>query len=134
MLRDTAHIAESDADFVNNKHPGDDPVEPLFRMEDAEATIPLFRSVPYHKPANIGGNLTFESWDAGHILGSSSLVLTDGKVRLAFSGDVGRPGLPIIRDPENHAAAVDYLDHGKHLRREKTPAAGRATRPGLRMS
>jgi len=49
-----------------------------------------------------------ESYEAGHILGSSSIVITDGKVRLAFSGDVGRPGLPIIRDPERMPPA-DYL-------------------------
>ncbi len=49
-----------------------------------------------------------EFYDAGHILGSSSIVLTDGKTRLAFSGDVGRPGLPIIRDPEAFPP-VDYL-------------------------
>jgi metallo-beta-lactamase family protein len=49
-----------------------------------------------------------ESYDAGHILGSSSIVLTEGSVRLAFSGDVGRPGLPIIRDPEA-LPPVDYL-------------------------
>jgi metallo-beta-lactamase family protein len=108
MLRDTAHIAESDAEFVNRHHPDEPPVEPLYTMEDAEATLPMFRRVPYRQPTPIAGGLTMESYDAGHILGSSSLVLTDGKVRLAFSGDVGRPGLPIIRDPEP-LPPVDYL-------------------------
>ena len=79
MLRDTAHIAESDAEFVNRHHPDEEPVEPLYTMEDAEATLPLFRPVPYHQPTEIGGGLTMESYDAGHILGSSSIVLTDGK-------------------------------------------------------
>jgi len=49
-----------------------------------------------------------ESYDAGHILGSSSIVLNDERIKLAFSGDVGRPGLPIIRDPEP-MPPVDYL-------------------------
>jgi metallo-beta-lactamase family protein len=112
MLRDTGHILESDAVFVNRKHPNDPPVEPLYTIEDAAATVELFRPVPYRTPTgigvNTGGNLVMESYDAGHILGSSSIVLTDGKVRLAFSGDVGRPGLPIIRDPEP-LPPCDYL-------------------------
>jgi len=108
MLRDTAHILESDAIFVNKKHRDEEPVEPLYSMQDAEETMPLFRPVSYHRPTNLGGNLVMESYDAGHILGSSSIVLTDGKTKLAFSGDVGRPGLPIIRDPEP-LPPVDYL-------------------------
>src|SRR5215472_3128220 len=93
MLRDTAHIAESDAQFVNRHLHETEPVEPIYTMEDAEATMPLFRPVNYHTPTSIGPGLTMESYDAGHILGSSSIVLTEGNVRLAFSGDVGRPNL-----------------------------------------
>jgi len=108
MLRDTGHIAESDAEFVNRKHPDDPPVEPLYTVEDAAAAMEYFRPIPLRKPTNIGVSLVMESYEAGHILGSSSIVLTDGKVRLGFSGDVGRPGLPIIRDPEP-MPPVDYL-------------------------
>ena len=108
MLRDTAHIAESDAEFVNRHLHEAEPVEPLYTMEDAEATMPLFRPVEYRTPTDIGPGLKMESYDAGHILGSSSIVLTEGDLRLAFSGDVGRPGLPIIRDPEP-LPPVDYL-------------------------
>ena len=108
MLRDTGHIAESDAEFVNRKHPDDPPVEPLYTVADAAVAMRQFRPVPYHRRTDIGAGLTMESYDAGHILGSSSLVITDGKTRLAFSGDVGRPGLPIIRDPEP-LPPVDYL-------------------------
>jgi metallo-beta-lactamase family protein len=108
MLRDTGHIAESDAEFVNRKHLDEPPVEPLYTVEDAVTAMRLFRPVPLHKPTSIGEHLTMESYDAGHILGSSSIVLTNGKIRLAFSGDVGRPGLPIIRDPEA-LPPVDYL-------------------------
>ena len=125
MLRDTAHIAESDAEFVNRHHPDEPPAEPLYAMEDADATMPLFRPVPYHVTTDIGGGLTMESYDAGHILGSSSIVLTDGKVRLAFSGDVGRPGLPIIRDPEA-LPAVDYLIMESTYGGRKHPQQGEA--------
>ena len=125
MLRDTAHIAESDAEFVNRHHPDEAPVQPLYTSEDAEATLPLFRPVPYHQPTAIGGGLTMESYDAGHILGSSSIVLTDGRVRLAFSGDVGRPGLPIIRDPEA-LPPVDYLIMESTYGGRKHPQQGEA--------
>ena len=108
MLRDTAHILESDVKFVNKYHPNDEPAEPLYTMQDAEQTMPLFHPVPYRTPVNLGGNLVMESYDAGHILGSSAIVLNDDKTRLAFSGDVGRPGLPIIRDPAP-LPPVDYL-------------------------
>lgn len=117
MLRDTAHIAQSDAEFVNRKHPAlapdgaqrdDPPVEPLYTDADVDATLPLFRPLPYHQPAAIPNAFTVEAYDAGHILGSASLLITAGDFRLAFSGDVGRPGLPIIRDPES-LPPVDWL-------------------------
>jgi metallo-beta-lactamase family protein len=119
MLRDTAHIQEKDAEFLNKriekrKAQGQENgvVTPLYTMQDAEHTLPLFRPVPYHKPHDLATGLSYESYDAGHILGSSSVVLHDSSagspVRLAFSGDVGRPNLPIIRDPEPMPPA-DYL-------------------------
>jgi metallo-beta-lactamase family protein len=126
MLRDTAHIQEKDAEFVNKrlerrKSQGleNGLVEPLYTMEDAERTIPLFQPVPYHTPQPLSADLDYMAYDAGHILGSSSIVLHHGGngggngggdkgIRLAFSGDIGRPNLPIIRDPETLPAA-DYL-------------------------
>jgi len=118
MLRDTAHIQEKDAEFLNKrlekrKSQGLDNglVEPLYTMEEAERTLPLFQPVPYHSPHLLAPQFTYVSYDAGHILGSSSVVLHDasnGRVRLAFSGDVGRPHLPIIRDPETLPPA-EYL-------------------------
>jgi metallo-beta-lactamase family protein len=87
-------------------------VEPLYTTPDAEATLPLFHPVPYHAPREITPCLKYESFDAGHILGSSFVVLNEvagGRtLRLGFSGDVGRPNLPIIRDPET-MPPVDYL-------------------------
>jgi metallo-beta-lactamase family protein len=118
MLRDTAHIQEKDAEFLNKrleqrKQAGleNGHVEPLYDTSDAEATMPLFHGVGYHKPQAVSPTLRYEAYDAGHMLGSSFVVLDDtsmGKVRLGFSGDVGRPNLPIIRDPES-MPQVDYL-------------------------
>jgi metallo-beta-lactamase family protein len=125
MLRDTAHIAETDAGFVNRHHPGEEPVEPLYTIADADATMPLFRPVAYRTPTGIAGGLTMESYDAGHILGSSSILLTDGQTRLGFSGDVGRPGLPIIRDPDP-LPPVDYLIMESTYGSRKHPRQGEA--------
>ena len=119
MLRDSAHIQEKDAEFLNkrlehrkSKGLADGHVVPLYTMEDAERTLPMFQPVGYHSPQSLGPDLTYVPYDAGHILGSSCVVLheeTDGaRVRLTFSGDVGRPNLPIIRDPEVMPAA-EYL-------------------------
>ena len=111
MLRDTAHIQEHDARFINKRR-GNSTVIPLYELADVEATLPLFRPVPYHTPTNLAPRLSYQCYDAGHMLGSSSILIehqTDNsRVRLAFSGDVGRPGLPIVRDPEALPAA-EYL-------------------------
>jgi metallo-beta-lactamase family protein len=111
MLRDTAHIQEKDAEFLNKrlekrKSSGSDNgrVEPLYTMEDAERTLPLFRPVHYYTRCDLAPQISYHCYDAGHILGSSCVVFEhsagDRLVRLTFSGDVGRPNLPIIRDPD----------------------------------
>ena len=131
MLRDTAHIQESDAEFVNRHHPDDEPVDPLYSTADAEATMEHFRPVPLRTPTQIGPGLSMESFEAGHMLGSSSIVLEHDGVRLAFSGDVGRPGLPIIRDPEP-LPPCDYLimesTYGGRLHPHQDEALGKLER------
>ena len=116
MLADSAHLQEMDAIFVNKRLRRrrliDDTVrmeevQPLYTTEDAQKTYPLFRPVPLHTQTEIGPGLSYTTVDAGHMLGSTSIVL-EGRIRLGFSGDVGRPGLPIIRDPEP-LPPVDYL-------------------------
>ncbi len=119
MLRDGAHIQEKDAEFVNKRRDHrkalgapNGIVEPLYTLDDVERTLPLFHPVDYHATQVLDAQLSYECWDAGHILGSSFVRLTEtsgpAPVRLLFSGDLGRPGLPIIRDPEPMPPA-DYL-------------------------
>jgi metallo-beta-lactamase family protein len=123
MLADAASLQEHDAAFLNKRNlrrrslniPGiglDGPVEPLYTTQDAEATFPLFRPVAMHTPTSIGPGLVYQSFEAGHILGSTSMLLEleakGQKVRLGFTGDLGRKGLPIIRDPEP-LPPIDYL-------------------------
>jgi metallo-beta-lactamase family protein len=119
MLRDTAHIQEKDAEFLNQrldhrKSMGleDGHVVPLYTTADAERTLPLLQPVAYHSPHTLAPHLNYVGYDAGHILGSSFVVLDEAcngaRVRLGFSGDIGRPNLPIIRDPEAMPPA-EYL-------------------------
>jgi metallo-beta-lactamase family protein len=119
MLRDTAHIHEKDAEFLNKRlaHRKSMGLEggrvvPLYTTADAERTLPLLQPVPYHSPHVLAPGLNYVSYDAGHILGSSFVVLHEASggasVRLGFSGDIGRPNLPIIRDPETMPPA-EYL-------------------------
>ena len=122
MLEDSATLQEKDAEFLNKRNmrrkslnlatAADRMVEPLYTIEDAEATFPLFRPVPMHTPTQIGPGLRYQSFEAGHIFGSTCMLLdleSKGRqVRLGFTGDLGRPGLPIIRDPEPLPGA-DYL-------------------------
>jgi metallo-beta-lactamase family protein len=104
MLADSAKIQEEDADYLNRRRkPGDPPVEPLYRRADAHRAAGLFQPVPYDRPfdTRLGVELTFV--DAGHLLGSAMVHLRFRAGRrtrsLTYTGDVGRRGLPILRDP-----------------------------------
>ena len=123
MLADAASIQEKDAEFLNKRNmrrksigaragANDRMVVPLYTTEDAQATFALFRPVPLHTPTGIGPGVGYESFEAGHMLGSTCMLLdlteNDRRLRVGFTGDLGRPGLPIIRDPEPLPAA-EYL-------------------------
>ena len=103
MLLDSAKIQEENADYLNQKtvKTWQGKVAPLYTREDAEQTIRQFRTLDYCKPLDLGG-VTVELRDAGHTLGSAAVCLTEaatGKV-LVFTADVGRPGAPILNDPD----------------------------------
>ncbi len=110
MLADSAMIQEKDADYLL-RHKGEH-VEPLYTAEDVATTLEHFRTVGYHRVFDVVPGVKAEYFDAGHILGSAITMLTlteNGKtVRLCFTGDVGRPNRPILRDPEFPGDA-DYI-------------------------
>lgn len=116
MLRDSARIQENDARWLNRKladEPGFVPIEPLYSEEDALAAMARFISVPYHTQFAPAPGFSARFLDAGHILGSAQVVLDLGgdqaaRRRVAFTGDLGRPGLPLLRDPET-PTEVDHL-------------------------
>jgi metallo-beta-lactamase family protein len=106
MLLDSGYIHEKDAEYLNKKREkrGKPLIEPLYTKEDAARVAPLFECIPYHEAFEpVPGVKAFLA-DAGHILGSAAVILDikEGmnKTRLWFSGDIGRPGLQLIRDPE----------------------------------
>ncbi|MFI5235407.1 MAG: MBL fold metallo-hydrolase RNA specificity domain-containing protein [Gemmatimonadales bacterium] len=110
MLPDSAHIQETDAGFL--KRHGKEAADPLYNLADAIAVQELMIGLPYRRPFYLRKNLSFEFTDAGHILGSASvdLRLAEGAGhRLVFSGDIGRWGLPILRDPAIASGPVDTL-------------------------
>jgi len=115
MLADSAHIQQSDAEFCNKrrahrKSKGLDDREcaPLYTLDDAAHTYPLFNPVQLGERKGVSGALSYRTYDAGHMLGSTAMIVEADGTRLAFSGDVGRVGIPIIRDPQPLDAA-DYL-------------------------
>ena len=112
MLADAAHIQEKDAEFLQRRGAYGPAAEPLYSLPDAIAVQDLMMGVPYGRVQYIRKHLAFEFTDAGHILGSASVMLrsTEGNGhRLIFSGDIGRPGLPIIRDPDPPSEPPDTL-------------------------
>lgn len=106
MLQDSGHIQEQDTEYVNKKRAKDGlpPVEPLYTRRDAIKAIRQFASVNYHQPFSPISGVTVTFYDAGHILGSAIVVLDINEAgverRLVFSGDLGRPGMAILEDPE----------------------------------
>ncbi|MEI7812047.1 MAG: MBL fold metallo-hydrolase [Ignavibacteria bacterium] len=106
MLRDSAFIQEKDTEFVNKrrKKKGQNPFTPLYTMKDVEETIKRFVGLNYHREFEITNDIMLTFFDAGHILGSavSFLVIRDeGRIiNLGYSGDLGRPDMPILKDPE----------------------------------
>ncbi len=102
MLADSAHIQEKDAEFLARHRK--DVVPPLYSMVDATRAADLMAGVPYEKTFEVTTGVRVTFIDAGHILGSASVVLDIDEggrsQRLVFSGDIGRSGLPIIRDPK----------------------------------
>ncbi len=116
MLMDTAMIQASDArhiaKLIARGETGLEPVEPLYTEDDVIATLGQILGVPYHRREVVAPGVALELLDAGHVLGSAIVVLDvedEGRtMRIAFTGDLGRHHLPILRDPEV-PARVDCL-------------------------
>ena len=114
MLRDSAHIQERDAEFVNRRpsRRGQPPVVPLYDAKDVEACLEQFVGMPFDRDFNVLRNLRVRYKFAGHILGAASVLLQSSEgghnIRLHYSGDIGRIQHPFLREPEA-PTHVDYL-------------------------
>ena len=112
MLPDAAHIQEKDFEFLQRRGKPVEQSEPLYSLADAVEAQELMVGVPYRRITHLRKHLALEFLDAGHILGSATVdirITEAGSHRLVFSGDIGRSGLPIIRDPDPPSGPVDTL-------------------------
>ncbi len=114
MLRDAAHIHESEAQWKTKKalRNGEEGVEPLYDLNDAEGTLRLFIRCKYGRQYDISESLTIRFTDIGHLLGSACIEMwmnEDGvSKKIVFSGDVGNINQPLIKDPQT-VSESDYL-------------------------
>lgn len=110
LLIDSAKIQEYDFKYLNKKRAekGLLPKEPLYTISDAENTIKQLNAVDYRSTFEPVPGVNVTLYDAGHILGSSVILVEADGTRILFSGDLGRKDMPIIRDPVN-VDAVDYM-------------------------
>jgi metallo-beta-lactamase family protein len=110
LLLDSAKIQQYDFEYLNKKRTekGLLPKEPLYTMADAETTIEQFNEVAYDQTFEPIPGIRITLFDAGHILGSSVILIEAEGKRLLFSGDLGRKGMPIIQDPAE-VEDIDYM-------------------------
>jgi metallo-beta-lactamase family protein len=108
ILEDAGHIQEEDAEFKKRRHErerrkGPYPEVPLYTAEEAKAAFPLFSPVEYEDNIDIARGIEATLYEAGHTLGSSMIKVrlqqNGGARTVLFSGDIGRRGKPMIRQP-----------------------------------
>ena len=103
LLKKNAHELDSQAIHKLQKQHGLDIATPLYTMDEAKQALGFIDGYPFHYPITIGENTTVKFYVAGHILGSAFSVVTvkrdDKTTRILYTGDVGRFGKPILKDP-----------------------------------
>jgi metallo-beta-lactamase family protein len=131
VLRDSAQIKAEDAAFKEKRHRkegrrGPYPEQPLYTLRDVERTIPLMEAVSYGRAVPLGQRVAAAFHDAGHILGSAMIELLaqdgDASRRVIFSGDMGQPNKPFVRNPTRFIDADEIImestygdrSHGNH--------------------
>lgn len=154
MLKDSAHIQESEAEWKNRKRQrsGEEVYVPIYTLKDVEKTMPLFVPCDYEKVYEITENIKIRFIDAGHLLGSSSIevTVTEGKETkvILFSGDVGNVDRPLIKDPTRpekadivviestygnryHGARADYVSQLTKIIQETLDRGGNLVIPAF---
>jgi metallo-beta-lactamase family protein len=119
ILRDSAHLQEEDSKNANRHHYSrHKPALPLYTTEDAEAALMLLTTVERHKKKVLPDDLSFEYFNAGHILGANFILMekrfdevngvTPDPIKILFSGDIGRDH-PVYLNPKEDPPAADYV-------------------------
>jgi len=114
MLRDCAHIQMQEAEWKNRKakRSSGGLVEPLYDMEDADATIKKIVPCAYDEIIDLCEGVQVRFTDVGHLLGSSSIEVwatEEGQTRkMVFSGDIGNKNQPLLKDP-GKVEEADYV-------------------------
>lgn len=130
MLADSAHIQEKDAEFLAKRKK--EFIEPLYGLRHAVRTMDLMVGVPYGKTFDVVPGVRATYIDAGHILGSASVIVDctepGATKRLVFSGDIGRKGLALVRDPEIPAGADALIMESTYGNRDHDSIEGSRAR------
>ena len=109
LLKDSAHLAEKDADFANRKgFSKHKPAAPLYTVDDAERALALLKPIAFGAETPLPGGAKVKFRRAGHILGAANAEIAAGGQTIAFSGDIGRYDDPFMFDPAPIPAA-DYI-------------------------
>ncbi|MBU2541233.1 MAG: MBL fold metallo-hydrolase [Candidatus Omnitrophica bacterium] len=114
MIPDSGYVQEEDIKFINkiNKRRGLPPRLPLYTKKDAENSLKYIRSLQYNTKFALSKDIDLTFFEAGHILGSAIPVLdvktSRGIIRIAYAVDLGRYGMPLLRNPEV-PKDIDYL-------------------------
>ena len=116
IMMDSANIQARDAEYLRKQAAKSGEKfdwTPLYTEQDAIAASGQTVGISYNRPMPVGGGVTLEFFDAGHILGSAMAYITVKKggkeLRILATGDLGRKGKPIIRDPAIPGSAPDYI-------------------------
>jgi metallo-beta-lactamase family protein len=111
LLKDAASLQQRDADWENKRkrRAGEDEIQPLYDLDDVEATLDICRGLDYHKKVSVADGIQINYLDAGHILGSAivEVYIDDEGVakKLVFSGDLGNSQAALLEDPESVESA-----------------------------
>ena len=114
MLRDSAHIQMSEAEWKSRKslRNGGPEIQPLYDLDDVAGLMGCMRPCSYNTPVQVNDCVTVRFTDVGHLLGSAAIEvwLTEkGEHRkITFSGDIGNTDQPILQDPQQ-VEETDYL-------------------------
>lgn len=153
MLYDSSKIQAEDARYLRKKLAAPHPhLEPLYDDGHVERTVKLFETLPYGEWHELAPDVKLRFCDAGHILGSAIVELEiddDGtRKRIIFTGDLGRRGLPLLRDPVRvdggdvlitestyadrlHEPSADIAKHLERIIRQTAARGGRVIIPAF---